>query len=142
MPLNAYHPLRAVYAFHERAEVWLLRRYAQGVTVDADGEPRLGAYVETRVNLFRDPRWQQSGQGDLGADSGEVCVVYSTTRLRPMDSDDPQAPTYHDVLFDVQGVTGASGAAWCVAVVGAWRDALGYEHKLVRQGQRGSPPWV
>ncbi len=142
MPLTAYHPLRSVYAFHKAAEVWLLRRYTQGLTVDAEGEPRLGLWSETRLDLFRDPR-SQVGEATLqGAESGEACTVYTTVRLRPLDSDDPSLPTYNDVLFDLQGVTGAPGAAWVVAAVNAWRDALGYETILTRVGQRGLAPWV
>jgi len=142
MPLTTYHPLRSVYAFHANAEVWLLRRYAQGLTVDAEGEPRLGPYSEARLDLFRDPRSQVGSASEQGADSGELCTVYTTTRLRPIDSDDPSLPTYNDVLFDLQGVTGSPGAAWVVATVNAWRDALGYETILTRVGQRGLPPWA
>ena len=142
MLLTALHPLRSVYAFFGTAEVWLLRRYAQGLTVDAEGEPRLGAWSEQRLDLFRDPRSQMGMSSEQGAESGEMCTVYTTVRLRPIDSDDPALPTYNDVLFDLQGVTGAPGAAWVVATVNAWRDALGYETILTRVGQRGLPPWA
>src|SRR5574338_296898 len=40
MPLAAYLPLENVYAFHEPAETWIWRRYAQDVEEHATGRPR------------------------------------------------------------------------------------------------------
>ena len=140
--LSAYFPLTAVYGFHQAAEQWILRRYAQEVTVDADGEPRTLNYVEMPIPVFRDPRQQgaalaQEGQVDAGR-----CVVYTQTPLRPMDASSPGQPRPLDVLFDAAGVTGWPGSAWVVQAVRGWRDALGHEAVLVRQGQRGNPPWA
>lgn len=142
MSLTAYHPLGGVYAFHAPAEVWLLRRYAAGVTVDAQGEPRVVPYMESRVQVFRDPRRQAGQQSDQGQQGDGRCVVYTTQALRGIDSQDPAVQVFHDVLFDVSGVTGAAGGAWVVQSVQGWRDALGYETVLLRQGQRGLPPWI
>lgn len=142
MSLTAYWPLQSVYAFHAPAEAWLLRRYASAVTVDAEAEPRMGPYAESRVQVFRDPRDSRGGQSDQGQQSADRCVVYTLQPLRGIDSQDPAVPVFHDVLFDVAGVTGNAGGAWVVAEVRGWRDALGYETVLLRQGQRGLPPWV
>ena len=140
--LTAYQPLRLVYAFHQAAERWILRRFAQAVTVDADGEARLGGYAEAAIDIFRDPRARRAPATDKGQESASRCVVYSTTNLRTLDSSDPDNPRATDVLFDAAGVTGVPGSAWVVAEVRGWRDALGWEVVLIRQGQRGFAPWV
>lgn len=142
MTLTAYFPLGQVYAFHQVAEAWLLRRYAQTVTVDADGEPRVPTWVEVPVQVFRDPRAQRALADDKGQTSAERCTVYAQTKMRITNAADPAIPTASDVLFDVAGVTGEIGSAWVAVEVKGWRDALGWETVLQRQGQRGSPPWA
>jgi hypothetical protein len=140
--LVAYHPLHAVYKFHAPAEEWKLRRYEQAITVNAAGEPLVGDFVEAGINLLRDPRAQEGGATQGGIGSLDTCTVYTLTQLRGVDSDDPDAPSYHDVLFDVGGYAGSPGGAYVVSKVLGWRDALGYETHLIRQGQMGNPPWV
>lgn len=142
MTLTAYNPLEVVYAFHEASERWVLRRYAQSVTVDAYGEPVAPGYSETPVDLFRDSRSQRAQTSDLGQVSAERCTVYLRVRLRVQDSSTPDVPTYSDVLFDVQGRTGEPGSAWVVTETRGWHPSKGFEHVLVRQGQRGYAPWV
>jgi len=140
--LTAYYPLKSVYAFHVVESTWLLRRYADVVTVDTDGEPRALAFAEGFVKVFRDPQSSVTTADLRGSGSVDTCTVYTLTALRGSDEGNPAAPVYHDVLFDVLGVTGAIGSAWPVQRVKGWPSSLGYETVLVRQGQRGLPPWV
>jgi len=140
--LTAYFPLTAVYGFHQPAEAWILRRYAQAVTVDADGEPRSAVYQESPLQVFRDPRAQQATPAEVGQTSTETCTIYSQTKMRTTDAANPSTPTTADVLFDVAGFTGEPGSAWIVSAVLGWRDALGWEIRLARQGTRGLAPWI
>lgn len=142
MTLTAYNPLEAVYSFHEKAETWMVRRYSQTITVDEYGEPKRPVYAETTVPLFRDGRTQRAKKEDTGTTSGERCTVYLRHKLRVVDAAAPDTPSFSDVLFDVQGFTGEPGSAWVVVETKGWHLAKGFEHVLMRQGQRGSPPWV
>ena len=139
--LSAYFPLTTVYAFHQAAETWILRRYASEVTVDEDGEPRTGAWVEVPIPAFRDPRAEAANPDDRGQVDAQRCVVYTQTKLRALDAGS-ENPRPLDVLFDVGGATGEPGSAWVVSEVRGWRDALGWEAVLVRQGRRGAAPWA
>ena len=111
--LTAYLPLELVYAFHEVAEWWTLRRYAVGVAGTDSGERVRPAYNEVPVKLFRDPRSRTATQGDPGQADAHDCVVYLRARLRTVDRDTPQQT---DVLFN------AAGEAW--QVVGGTPHAL------------------
>lgn len=139
--LAAYFPLTTVYAFHQPAETWILRRYASEVSVDVDGEPRTGAWAEFPCPIFRAPPSQVAVPEDRGQVDAQRCVVYTQTRLRALDAGSTD-PRPLDVLFDVNGVTGEPGSAWVVSEVRGWRDALGWEAALVRQGRRGAAPWA
>ena len=139
--LSAYFPLTTVYGFHQPASTWVLRRYASTVSVDADGEPRTGAWAESPCPIFRDPRAQFVNPDDRGQVDAQRCVVFTQTKLRALDAGSAD-PRPIDVLFDVQGVTGEPGSAWVVSEVRGWRDALGWEAVLVRQGRRGAAPWA
>jgi hypothetical protein len=139
--LTVYFPLTAVYGFHQPAETWILRRYSSTMTVDVDGEPRTGAWAESSCPIFRDPRAQVASPDERGQIDVQRCVVYTQVKLRALDASSG-TPRPLDVLFDAQGVTGQPGSAWVVQEVRGWRDALGWEAVLTRQGQRGVPPWV
>lgn len=133
MPLNAYHPLEAVYKFHEPAETWLLRRYPPQVAARSGAERVRPAWAESTVAVFpqREPR--RTVVLDAGQTAPEQRTVYLRTRLRLTDTSTGQAT---DVLFDPEG------AAWQATEDGRWDEARGYAVILTRAGQRGVPPWA
>lgn len=134
MPLTAYFQLEQVYAFHEQAEWWVLRRYAPGVDVTAAGERIRPAFVEVPVKVFRDPRSRTATNGDPGQADAHDCTVYLRTRLRTVDRD--AGPQQTDVLFNAQG------EAWQAVRVDDWTDAKGCCTRLVRFGVRSQAPWA
>lgn len=133
MPLLAYHPLAVVYAFHEAAEKWILRRYLPQVVAQPGAERRRGGWSERVVDVFPNRRPASTEQRDAGQQNLEERTIYLRTRLRMTDVSADQ-PT--DVLFDPQG------NAWQVFEDGRWDEALGYEARLRRAGKRGQRPWV
>lgn len=137
--LTAYLPLEAVYAFHETAETWILRRYSPDV-VAADGAERArGPWAETTILVFRDRRTSGSVNRDAGQAAPQTCTVYTRTRLFTTQDVGPQSC---DVLFDVNPASKTPGAAWMATSSGDWDEALGYAVVLTRSGARGMHPWV
>lgn len=134
MALTAYFPLEAVYAFHEQAEWWVLRRYAPGVAVTPAGERVRPGFAEVPVQVFRDPRARTAVNGDPGQADAHACTVYLRTRLRTVDRD--AGPQQTDVLFN------AAGEAWQAVGVDDWTDAKGCVTRLARFGVRGQGPWA
>lgn len=133
MPLTAYLPLEQVYVFHQAAERWVLRRYAQQVAAVPGAGRRRKAYSETWVDVFPERNPKRTEQVDAGQQSPERRKVYLTTRLRLTDTTDA---TSSDVLFDPEG------AAWTTSEDGRWDEARGYEVTLTRAGRRGLPPFA
>ena len=133
MPLLAYNPLEAVYAFHEVAEKWILRRYAQQVVAQPGAERRRGVFAESFVDVFPERSPERTLQTDAGQQEAERRTVYTRTKLRMTDRTSDQ-PT--DVLFDPEG------GAWQVVEDGRWDEARGYAAVVQRAGRRGQRPWV
>lgn len=139
MSLSAYLPLETVYAFHETAETWILRRYAPSV-VAADGAERArGPWGESMVQVFRDRSTSGTSQRDAGMTAPQTCTIYTRTRLLTTQDVGPQAC---DVLFDANPASKTPGAAWMATSSGDWDEALGFAVVLTRAGSRGMPPWV
>ena len=134
--LAAYNPLEQVYAFHEPAEQWILRRYVQQVEEAPGAERVRGAFSESVIALFRD----RSGKGQARRDAGQAtvstCVVYTRTRLLTTN-DQPENPQAADVLFNP-----ADSSAWQATAAGDWDEAKGYAVTLTRVGVRGRAPWA
>lgn len=135
MPLNAYAPLEAVYAFHEKAERWILRRYLPGVVVGAGAERTRRAQTESVVDVFPERRPRRDVQQDPGQTAPQRCTVYLRTELRITDTS-VTPPIATDVLFDPRG------GAWQAMEDGRWDEARGYAVVLQRAGSRGVPPWA
>jgi hypothetical protein len=133
VPLAAYLPLENVYAFHETAENWILRRYVPAVTSAAGAERRRAAWGESVVAVFPERQPRRTLQVDGGQQAPEQRTVYLRTRLRLTDTTSTQ-PT--DVLFD------PNGCAWQATEDGRWDEARGYAVTLTRAGRRGMPPWT
>jgi hypothetical protein len=130
--LTAYHPLAQVYAFHEKAERWILRRYNPQVSAQPGSERRRVAFAETVIDVFphRDP--DRTQQQDAGQASIKRRTIYTRTRINATDTTSAQAS---DVLFDPEG------AAWQTFGDGRWDEARGYAVALTRAGRRGQAPW-
>lgn len=139
MPLTAYLPLQAVYAFHEPAETWILRRYAPEVESAGGAERTRGAWAEQPIAVFRDRRTASTVTRDPGAQAPQTCTVYTRTRL--YTTQDAAGPQPADVLFDANPSSKTPGAAWQATSTGDWDEALGYAVTLTRCGQRGVAPW-
>ena len=135
MPLTAYHPLEAVYAFHETAERWILRRYTQAVQVVAGSERRLTTFAEKVVDVFPERQPRRVEQTDAGQQAPQRCTIYLRTEVRLPDTTTSPA-TATDVLFDPRG------GAWQAYEDGRWDEARGFAVVLVRSGRRGVRPWV
>lgn len=135
---SAYLPLEMVYAFHEVAETWILRRYPASTEI-ADGAERTrpAGYVESLVSIFRDRSTKGTTQGDPGQRAPQTCTVYTRTRLLTTQVGQPGGPQPCDVLFDP-----ADGSAWQATSSGDWDEARGFAVVLTRCGSRGVPPWV
>lgn len=133
MPLLAYNPLEAVYAFHEVAEKWILRRYAPQVAAQPGAERRRGVFGEQLVDVFPERRPETTRQADQGQQNVERRTIYSRTRFRMTDRTSNQPS---DVLFD------PDGNAWQAVEDGRWDEALGYAAVIERAGKRGQRPWV
>lgn len=133
MPLAAYHPLAAVYAFHEAAEKWILRRYLPQVVGQPGAERRRGGWSETVVDVFPERRPESTLQVEAGQQAGQRMTIYLRTQLRMTDTTDPQPS---DVLF------APDGTAWQVVEDGRWDESKGYAPVVQRAGRRGQRPWV
>ena len=133
MALTAYSPLAQVYAFHETAERWILRRYTATVEEHAGAERTRGPWSESIVDVFPDRSSKSTTQEDAGQQGPATCTVYLRTRLLTTDVASVQPA---DVLFDPQA------RAWQASMTGAWDEAKGFAVTLVRNGVRGGPPWV
>ena len=133
MALTAYLPLEQVYAFHEAAEQWLLRRYAQEVAAVSGANRRRAAYSETWIAVFPERQPRRTDQVDAGQKAPERRTIYSRTRLQLTDTTNA---TSADVLFD------PSGAAWQAVEDGRWDEARGYAVVVQRAGRRGIPPFA
>lgn len=141
MPLAAYLPLQTVYAFHEAAETWILRRFAPQVEI-ADGAARVrGAWDESSVPVFRDRSTSGTSNADGGQVAPQTCVVYTRVRLYTTQ-DAAGAVQPADVLFDANPTSKTPGAAWQATSTGDWDEALGYAVTLTRAGTRGEAPWA
>jgi hypothetical protein len=135
MPLTAYQPLAGVYAFHEQAERWILRRYLPGVA-EADGAERTRpAWSESIVNVFPDRTAKTTAVTSAGQTSPATCTIYTRTAITTTDSDGPSVQSC-DVLFDHKG------RAWQATKSGDWDEAKGYAVTLTQRGARGTAPWV
>lgn len=134
MALTVYHPLEAVYAFHEKAETWILRRYPAAV-VEAPGAERVRspAWGETPVAVFPERQPRRERQTDAGQSAPETRTIYLRTQVRLTDTTTNQ-PT--DVLF------APDGTAWQSYEDGRWDEARGYAVRLTRSGRRGMRPWL
>lgn len=135
MPLNAYKPLEAVYAFHEKAERWILRRYLLGVQVVAGANRVRRPWAESAVDVFPERQPRRTEQTDAGQTAPQRCTIYLRTEVRITDAAQDLALA-SDVLFDPRG------GAWIATEDGRWDEARGYAVVLTRAGQRGRPPWV
>ena len=141
MPLAAYLPLETVYAFHEVAETWILRRYMVGVNLAAGAErTRPADFSETPVAIFRDRSTSGTANRDAGQDNPQTCVVYTRARLFTTN-DATTGDQSADVLFDANPQSKTPGAAWQATSSGDWDEARGYAVTLTRCGQRGQAPW-
>jgi hypothetical protein len=136
VPLPAYLPLEAVYAFHEAAETWIWRRYVQQVDEAAGAERTRAAWTENPISIFRDRSTKGDRQTDAGQRTSSTCVVYTRTKLVTTD-DRPSDPTSADVLFNP-----ADLSAWQATSSGDWDEARGYAVTLTWAGVRGRQPWV
>ena len=132
MSLTAYLPLSDVYAFHEVAETWLLRRYNPQVQAAAGAERRRAAFAESAVKVFPERAPSSTQNLDAGQANVERRTIYTRTRIMATDTTTAQAT---DVLFD------PSGAAWQTYSDGRWDEARGYAVVLTRAGRRGLAPW-
>jgi hypothetical protein len=136
MGLAAYLPLQQVYAFHEVAETWILRRYAPATAVASGAERTTTTYVASLIAVFRDRTSQRTGNADQGQTAPATCTVYTRTRL--LTTQDAQGqPQPADVLTDP-----ATGWQWQATAMGAWDEARGFVVTCTRVGVVGSPPWA
>jgi hypothetical protein len=136
MPLTAYLPLENVYAFHEAAETWVLRRYAPSTAVAAGMERVRTAYVEQPIAVFRDRSSKATGTNTGGNTGPATCVVYTRTRLRTTeDAQTAQQPA--DVLTDP-----ATRLQWQATSSGDWDEARGFAVTCTKVGAVGGPPWA
>ena len=134
MPLFAYLPLEQVYAFHEAAESWILRRYDPEVQEAPGAERVRGAFRESVVDLFVDRSNKGDAQLVQGQTAPQTCTVYLRTRVLTTDTSVPQPA---DILFDPQG------RAWQALSSGEWDEARGFATILQRAGSRGAlAPWI
>lgn len=133
--LAAYLPLEAVYAFHEAAERWVLRRYLPGVAEASGAERVRPMWSESIIAVFPDRRTKTTGATDAGQTSPQACTIYTRSRLVTTDTAaDPVQGC--DVLFDPKG------RAWQATRSGDWDEAKGFAVTLTRRGGRGLPPWL
>lgn len=136
MGLAAYLPLEQVYAFHEPAEQWILRRYAPDTGLAAGAERTTTTYVSSVIQVFRDRTSQRTGNADPGQTGPTTCTAYTRTRLlTTLDGQVSRQPA--DVLTDPQ-----TGWQWQATAMGAWDEARGFAVTLTRVGAVGGPPWV
>lgn len=136
MPLTAYAPLEQVYAFHEAAETWVLRRYAAGTAVAAGMERVRPAYVDQPIALFRDRTGRSTGTSPGGNTGPATCVVYTRTKIRTTE-DAQTAQQAADVLTDPQ-----TRLQWQATASGDWDEARGFAVTLTKIGAVGGPPWA
>lgn len=136
MGLTAYLPLEAVYAFHEPAEQWILRRYAPDTGIAAGAERTRTTYASSVIALFRDRTAKRTGQGDPGQTGPATCTAYTRTRLyTTQDAQVSRQPA--DVLTDPQ-----TGWQWQATASGDWDEARGFAVTLQRCGVVGQGPWA
>lgn len=133
MGLAAYLPLEQVYAFHEVAETWILRRYSASI-LNVDGERVRDTFAESPVPIFRDRRTKSTTNNDAGQNDPRTCTAYTRTRLVTTDEADSQPA---DVLFDPK-----TGDAWQATSAGDWDESLGFAVTLTHCGRRGQAPWA
>jgi hypothetical protein len=136
MGLAAYLPLELVYAFHEPAEQWILRRYAPATAIAPGAERTTAAYASSLVQVFRDRTAQRTGNEQQGQTAPATCVAYTRTRILCVQ-DVQGSPQPADVLTDPQ-----TGWTWQATAMGAWDEARGFAVTLTRCGTVGGPPWT
>jgi hypothetical protein len=136
MPLTAYLPLEQVYAFHEAAETWVLRRYAAGTVIAAGMERVRPGYVDQPIALFHNRTGRSTGTSPGGNTAPSTCVVYTRTRLRTTE-DAQAAQQAADVLTDPQ-----TRLQWQATASGDWDEARGFAVTLTKIGAVGGPPWT
>ncbi len=136
MGLTAYLPLEQVYAFHEVAETWVMRRYAPSTGIAAGAERTTTTFVASLIAVFRDRTSQRTGNQEQGQTGPATCTAYTRTRL--LTTQDAQgSPQPADVLTDPQ-----TGWQWQATAMGAWDEARGFAVTLTRCGTVGGPPWA
>lgn len=135
MGLAAYLPLELVYAFHEPAEQWILRRYAPGTGLAPGAERTTTTYASSPIAVFRDRTAKRTGNQDSGQTGPATCTVYTRTRLRTT-SDVQGTPQPADLLVDPK-----TGNVWQATASGDWDEARGFAVTMTRQGAVGTPPW-
>lgn len=136
MPLSAYLPLETVYAFHEPAEQWILRRYAPDTAIAAGAERTRTTYAASVIQVFRDRSSKRAGLGDPGQTGPATCVAYTRTKLlTTTDMQVTRQPA--DVLTDPQ-----TGYQWQATSSGDWDEARGYAVTLTRCGAVAQTPWA
>ena len=139
MTLSAYAGLEAVYAFHEPAETWILRRYAATVQI-ADGAERTRPplYSAAPIKVFRDRSSKATAQAVQGQRGASTNTIYTRTKL--LTTDDQRAggnPQPADVLINP-----ADGSMWQAVASGDWDEARGYAVRVERCGAIGAVPWA
>lgn len=135
--LAAYLPLESVYAFHEPAETWILRRYAAATAV-ADGAERVRpAFAASPIAFFRDRSTKGTSQGDGGQNAPQTCTVYTRTRLHVTQVGAVSGPQPADVL-----VNPADLSTWQATASGDWDEARGFAVTLTRCGSVMGAPWA
>ncbi len=139
MPLAAYAGLEAVYAFHEAAETWILRRYAAAVSVeDGAARTRSPAFASQPIALFRDRSSKATTNAATGQQGPATQTIY--TRVQLLTTDDQRAaasPQPADVLANP-----ADGSTWQAVSSGDWDEARGYAVRVQRCGSVNTPPWA
>ena len=135
--LAAYLPLELVYAFHEVAETWILRRYAPATAIADGAERTRTTYVASPIALFRDRSTKGTSQGDGGQRAPQTCTVYTRTPLRTTQETNAAGAQPADVLINP-----GDASVWQATTSGAWDEARGYAVVLTRCGSIGVPPWA
>lgn len=136
--LAAYLPLETVYAFHEPAETWILRRYAPTVQVEAGAErTRPEAWTSVPIKVFRDRSNKATANAVQGQRGPGANTVYTRTKLYTTDDQRAGSPQPADVLTNP-----ADGSMWQAVSSGDWDEARGYAVRVERCGAVAASPWA
>lgn len=138
MPLAAYLPLEAVYAFHEGAETWILRRYAASVEVtDGAERARSPVFAAMPIAIFRDRSNKNTANVTGGQQGPAIHTIYTRTPLLTTDDQRAGGPQPADVLINP-----ADGSMWTAIGSGDWDEARGYAVRVQRCGSVTTGPWA